>query len=181
MFTDDSAIKNSAQWEWVKYFNVLEIGMLQSGILFFSHFYRPQTKFAKVMFLHMSVCQQAEWYPSMPCRWYPSMPCRFPGPHLGGAWGVWLGGGKSPGPHPGGKLSGLAWGGGVSRPTPRGRLRVWPGGLQAHTQGGSPSPHLVGVFQHVLRQTPLTATAAGGTHPTGMHSCVIFVYSIVSM
>ena len=35
------------------------------------------------------------------------------------------------------------------------------GGVQAHTQGG--------VSQHALRQT---ATAAGGTHPTGMHSCL---------
>ena len=92
---------------------------------------------------------------------YPSMPCRFPGPHpreslrgltfgglqahtQGGIWGVWPGG--SPGPHPGGKL------------------RVWPWSLQAHTQV---------VSQHALRQTPhqLTATAVGGTHPTGMHSC----------
>ena len=45
----------------------------------------------------------------------------------------------------------------VSRPTPRGYL----------------GPHLGGgVSQHALRQTPPfpTATAAGGTHPTGMHS-----------
>ena len=47
-------------------------------------------------------------------------------------------------------------------------------------RGGSPGPHPVGslgpglgdVSQHVLRQTPpqQMATAAGGTHPTGMHS-----------
>ena len=34
----------------------------------------------------------------------------------------------------------------------------------------------VGVSQHALRQTspapPQTATAADGTHPTGMHSCL---------
>ena len=61
----------------------------------------------------------------------------------------------------------------VSRPTPRGKLRglAWGGGLQAHTWG-SPDPHLGGVSQHALRQTPPTATAAGGTHPTGMHSCL---------
>ena len=72
--------------------------------------------------------------------WYPSMPCRS----LGG----------SPGPHPGGKLRGLARG--VSRPTPSGVSRPRPGG----------------VSQHVLRQTPpqQMATAAGSTHPTGMHS-----------
>ena len=46
--------------------------------------YRPQTKFAKVMFLHVSVCP-----------WGGS-----PGPHLGGeGWGAWLGGSR---PTPGG-------------------------------------------------------------------------------
>ena len=51
-----------------------------------------------------------------------------------------------------------------------------PGGLQAHTWGVSrPTPK--GVSQHALRQTPPPkpmATAVGGTHPTGMHSCVSF-------
>ena len=74
-------------------------------------------------------------------------------------------------------------------------LSVCPGGcLQAHIQGqgvgvrrvsrptpggGVPRPRLgwgVGVSQHALRQTPppakQTASAAGGMHPTGMHSCV---------
>ena len=122
------------------------------------------------------------WYPSMHGRflstggWYFSMHCR------------------SPGPYPLGKLRGLAWGRGVSRPTPGGKLRglAW-GGLQAHTQrgfqahtwgsfqptpGGSPGPHLGGwwISQHALRQAPptpshQTATAAGSTHPTRMHSC----------
>ena len=125
-------------------------------------FYRPQTKFAKVMFLHVSVILST--------------------------------GGGSPGPYPGGRLGGHAGGGG-SRPISRGgRLR----GLQAHTQrevegsgwvvlqahtqvGGwgsgycSTGPGLGGgVSQHALRQTPSpqqTATAADGTHRTGMHSC----------
>ena len=30
-----------------------------------------------------------------------------------------------------------------------------------------------------LVETPRTATAAGGTHPTGMHSCFIYFQSIV--
>ena len=52
------------------------------------------------------------------------------------------------GPHPGGRLGGSGWEGGF-RPTPG--------------DGG--------VSQHALRQTPQqTATAAGGTHPTGMPS-----------
>ena len=52
------------------------------------------------------------------------------------------------------------------------------GGIQAQAQGG-PGPGSGGggvcVSQHSLRQTPLPparlATAADGTHPTGMHSC----------
>ena len=55
--------------------------------------------------------------------------------------------------------------GGVSRPIPRGEVggSHW-GGLQAQVGG---------ISQHALRQTPpkQTATAADGTHPTGMHSC----------
>ena len=58
---------------------------------------------------------------------------------------------RSPGPHPGWKFRGLAW-----------------GGLQAHTRGGIPAC------------TPLTATAAGGTHPTGMHSCYEVGYNELS-
>ena len=61
---------------------------------------------------------------------------------------------RFPGPHSGGRLRGLV-GGGISRPTPGG-----------------------GVSQHALRQSPLllTATAAGGTHPTGMHSCFLKIF-----
>ena len=66
-------------------------------------------------------------------------------------------------------------GGGISRPTPRGRLGGLAGGagLQAHTWGVSRPRLGVCVFQHALRQTPQQqmATAAGSTHPTGMHSC----------
>ena len=75
----------------------------------------------------------------------------------------------------------------VSRPTPRGEVEgdLARGGLQAHTEGGSwgdlarvgvsrPIPR-GGLSQHALRQTPPTATAAGGTHPTGIHSCLWIV------
>ena len=75
---------------------------------------------------------------------------------------------RSPDPHPGRKLRKFSWGR-VSRPTP----------------GGSPGPH-----QGVSRSTPggcilacteadppqLTATAAGGTHPTGIHSCFLVIF-----
>ena len=131
---------------------------------------------ARLCFLHVSVILFMGGCPSMHCRWYPSMPCRFPGLHRGeveesgqgglqthtqeGSLGVWPGGLQahtwrgSPGPHPGGRV-------GVSRPTPRG--------------GVSPGPHQGHVSQHALRQTPLMATAAGGMHPTGMHSSSIDV------
>ena len=112
------------------------------------------------------------WYPSMPCSrslkgrgWYPSMPCTFPGPH------------------PGGKLRGIWLVGGVSRPTPKGEVErdLARRGLQAHTQGGSWGGSSQGGLQAHTRagvypsmhwgRTPLMATAAVGTHPTGMHSC----------
>ena len=73
----------------------------------------------------------------------------------------------------------------VSRPTPRGKLRGlarWglgptPGGLQAHRGVSRPTPRGC-VSQHALRQIPPTATAAGGTHPTGMHSCYLKLLSL---
>ena len=78
-----------------------------------------------------------------PGVWYPSMHCRSRGPHPGGEV-EGSGLGGSPGPHP------------------------W-GGLQAHTWGGGyPSMHW---DRHLPCQQ--TATAAGGTHPTGMHSCSV--------
>ena len=72
----------------------------------------------------------------------------------GRGWGVWPGG--SPGPHLG--RAQAHTGGEVSRPTPGGsRSRgVYP---SMHWGRHPPPP------QH-------TATAADGTHPTGMHSCL---------
>ena len=81
-------------------------------------------------------------------------------------------------PTPGGKLSGLAWA------TPRGGLRGLARGVSRTTPGGISRPTPGRGWWCIPACTeadPLTATAAGGTHPTGMHSCVIFVYSIVSM
>ena len=76
-------------------------------------FYSLQTKFANVMFLHVSVFPQGGGIPAcltdgipaclagLPGSVYPSMPCRFRGPH------------------PRGSLRGLA-----------------AGSLEAHTRGG---------------------------------------------
>ena len=75
--------------------------------------YHPQMKFAKFMFLHVSVCPQGGWYPSMPCRWYPSMPCRSPGVCIPACLASFQANTQ-------GGLEGSGQGGGVSRPTPRG-------------------------------------------------------------
>ena len=96
--------------------------------------------------------------------------------YLGGGGGIpaYLAGYQA---HSQGELEGLR---GLTRSTPRGEVEGsgW-GGLKNHTQG-SPWAHtrgvwrstLGGVSQHALRQTPQQmATAAGGTHSTGMHSC----------
>ena len=74
--------------------------------------------------------------------------------------------GGSPGPYPGGAVGGQAWGSqahtrGVPRPTP------W-GGPGSHLEGVCPSMHW---GRHPPTSPPQqTATAAGRTHPTGMHS-----------
>ena len=129
-------------------------------------YYRPQTKFAKVMFLHVSVILSTwggGWYPSMHCRWYPSMPCsRSPG----GGIPACLAGFQT---HTqGGSWDGSGQGRGSPGPQPRGKLwRIW-GGLQAHIQrgswggsgqGGFPGPHprgkLRGIWPRgVSRPTP---------------------------
>ena len=113
-------------------------------------FYRPQMKFAKVMFYTcLSVHGEGGWYPRMPCM------------------------------SPGGGLQVHTWGGGVSRSTPGvgGVSRSTPGGFPEGSLGpllggspgpqpggGSPGPHPgggsagthlgEGVSQHALRQTP---------------------------
>ena len=134
------------------------------------NYYRPQRSWGKVILSEACVKNSVH----KGGRWYPSMPCRSsPGPHPG--WrlkGSGLGG--SPGPHPGGKLRGLAWG--VSPgPHPGGEMRGLDGGVSRPTPGEC-------VSQHALRQSPpppqQTATATGGTHHTGMHSCF---YSIAEV
>ena len=109
----------------------------------------PATKLGQgYVFTHVCDCVQGGWYPSMHYRWYPSMPCSS---SPGGVWYPSMPC-RFPGPHPEGKFRGLARG--VSRPTPGGSRSTPKGGLQAHTQGVSPGPHLGGVSQHALRQTP---------------------------
>ena len=103
------------------------------------HFYRPQTKFAKVMFLHVSVSHSV---------------------HRGGGGGIPA------------CLTGLSWGGvsqhalQVYRPTPKGEVEGSGGGVSRPTPGGECIPACT-----EADPPPPTATAAGCTHPTGMHSC----------
>ena len=86
-------------------------------------------------------------------------------------------GGCGPGPQPRGKLRGI-W----SRPTAKGEVEgdlVQEGclvpGLPARGVPGSGGLGVPGPRGCLVRnggcRPPGTATAAGGTHPTGMHSC----------
>ena len=111
--------------------------------------YRPQTKFAKVMFLHLSVSHSVHRGGGIPA-------C------IAGGIPACLAVGRSPGSHLGGKL-GLARGG-VSRTTPGGVSRPTPGGVSRPTTWG------LCVSQHALRQTPhllWMATATGGMGGSG--------------
>ena len=107
--------------------------------------YRPQTKSAKVMFLHVSVCPQVGV-----CSWESA-----PGGFAPGGGSAPRGFVPSGGLLPGGLLP-------VGGLLPRGLLLE---GLQAHTQAGSPG-----------LPTPITATAAGSMHPSGMRSCFLKMF-----
>ena len=89
------------------------------------------------------------------------------------------------------RLRSLARGGGVSRPTPRGgSLGVWLWGVSRPTHMGG----LRGLGREVSRPTPRgyipacteadpsqqMATAACSTHPTGMHSCFMYMFGTSS-
>ena len=50
-------------------------------------------------------------------------------------------------------------------------MGVGAGGPGPHPEG-CPGPGPGDISQHALRQTP----PAGGTHPTGMHSCYINIF-----
>ena len=130
-------------------------------------YYRQQTKFAKVMFLHVSVCPQGGGVSQHALQvsvyrgGIPACIAGLPAHTQEKVEGSGLGGGVSR-PTPGGKLKGLAGGSPVPHPGEvegsglRGSQGPHLGGLQAHTQGGLQA-HTQGVVsQHVLRQTPPT-------------------------
>ena len=131
--------------------------------------YRPQTKFGARLYFHSvnggEVCLSACWDTSpgrTPLQGNPPSGTPPPGrppsketPQAHTQVGNW--GGSDPGPQPRRKLRGIR-----SRPTAKGEIEGDQ--IQAHTQGGK----LRGIRP---RPPPMTTTAAGGTHPTGMHSC----------
>ena len=101
-----------------------------------------------------------------------------PGLHPGGSWGVRPGEVSRPIPRGG------SWGvwSGVSRPTPGRVSRPTPGGcLQAHTWGGLQADTQGSIPGCTEADSPheQMATAAGGTHPSGMHSCLLEIVETV--
>ena len=116
----------------------------------------PTTKLGQG-YIFTRVCDSVHsgvgWYPSIHSRWYPSVPCSR---SLGGRWYPSMSC-RFPGPHPRGEVEGSSWG--VSRPTLRGACC-----RGCRLQGG--------VWG--CGDPPVTATAAGSTQPTGMHSCFLF-------
>ena len=62
-------------------------------------------------------------------------------------------------------------GGGSPDPNPGGGVRGLTGGSPGPHSEGYPGPHPGGVSRPRPRGPKKMATVAGGTHPTGMHSC----------
>ena len=52
----------------------------------------------------------------------------------------------------------------------------WYASMPCRSPGGSPGPHPGGIPACSETDPPWTATAAGGTHPTGMHSCLEYIH-----
>ena len=130
------------------------------------NYYRPQTKFAKVMLCFYTCLSVHRVGVSRP----------RPREEVGGrAWGVswprsraegqgvWPGG--CPGPHLG-----------CPGPHPVGS-RHRPGGVSRPRPGGCPGPDPWGMYPSTEADT---TAAAGGTHPTGMHSCYLFLLILMS-
>ena len=157
-FRSISIMTFQSSWWWI----VLPKNYTMYIVLEQVIYYRPQTNFARVMFLHLSVSHSVHGGgspgPHPRRRLWGLARGVSPCPHSGGGWGslAWV----CPGPHLGGVQ---AHTGGMSRPTPGGCVQAQAGGegwIPACTEADSPPP-------------PQTATVAGGTHPTGMHSCFV--------
>ena len=155
---------------------------MSSQRLALAYYYRPQTKFAKVMFLHLSVIlfTGGSTWAGTPGQVHP--PGRYtpqqvhPHPHPLGRYTPWAGtsqAGTPPGQvHPLGRYTPPWAGTPPGKYTPPGRYTPRVGiPLGRYTlqqvnpppRAGTPSPRqcMLGYGQQ-----------AGGTHPTGMHSCL---------
>ena len=134
------------------------------------------------------------YYPSMHCRWYPSMPCSRGGLLQGGVWsrGCLVGGGLLLSSLLGGFSSWRVWTsvmafccGLLLKVAFCCGLLLWPsvegtfwyglleGARRQHQKATTPEGHHTRrpPQRGCLVETPRTATAAGGTHTTGMDSC----------
>ena len=116
------------------------------------NYYRPQTKFAKVMFLHLSVSHSVH---SGGLQTHTQ----------GGSWGVLLGGLQAHTQRE--RLGRLA--GGISRPTPRGVSRPTP--------RGSPGLHLGGSLQVQAQGVCLSACCDRPPPPPSAHSYCCMRYA----
>ena len=169
------------------------------------HFYRPQTKFAKVMFLQVSVIHSVHrgghaWLLMGGHAWLlTGGACMVAhrggvrGCSQGGVCGCWRGGmhGCSRGGVCGcsrgcvwllmGGMCGCSWGGvhgcsrgGVCGCSQGGVCGCSRGGMRGCSQGGH-AWLLTGGGACVFFFSMRYGQWAGGTHPTGMHSCVTYI------
>ena len=141
-----------------------------SSKAWFRPYYRPQTKFAKVMFLHLSVSHSVhmgKYLGRYPIR-QVHPPGRYISPgqvHLPQA-GTSPPGRYTPGQVPPGQVRPLG------RYTPQ----------QVHSRAGTPWPGAPLVGTLLCRQCMLGyGQQAGGMHPTGMHSCFWGLSLYISM
>ena len=179
--------------------------------------YRPQTKFAKVMFLQASVCPQGGGVRGCPRGGMHG--CSGGGMHgcsgghvwllrgVGGMHGCWGACVVAPGGAcvvalggcvvaPGGGMCGCSWGGmcgcsqgGVCGCSGRGACMVAPrGGVRGCSRGGmhgcsqgacmvAPGGRMHGSSRGACMVFSMRyGQWAGGTHPTGMHSCSFYYF-----
>ena len=142
-------------------------------------FLPPATKLGQgYVFMILLTGGGRQCFPSTHCRWYPSMPCsRSPG----GCWGVLSQhalqvvsqhvlqqvsrGSLLP-------AGDLLWGVGLLLGVPPPGGGLLPGDVCSH--GGL----LPGGWVGLLPGVPAPGGSAGGTHPTGMHSCRICFFNL---
>ena len=149
---------------------------ISTSAVLFSYLPPANEVWGKVIFLHLSVILFTGGGGAIPACIAGGIPACLAAGLQGGGIPACLAGFQA---HTqGGKFRGI-WLGGVSRPTPKGEVERDL--VQAHSQGGSWGGSGWGGTcsrAGVCVETPVTATAAGGTHPTGMHSCLLLHWPV---